>query len=140
MMWVSWKIGPPPLNVPGARAIVSAYALAFAAVIADASVPRAFVKVGVGTGTQYTVACAFAAVAAMAAASTAPANTLDRMRAIVRAGADPLDECRRSALPVGEVLALHVGQRVDLDAERGQLQPRDLAVDRLRHGMHARDE
>src|SRR5919198_5899860 len=51
------------------------------------------------------------------------------------------------ALPAGQIVLLDICQMVDLDAEGGELQPRDLAVDRLgdrvdarREGAGARDE
>ena len=37
-----------------------------------------------------------------------------------------------------QVVRLRVGQRVDLDAQRRELQRRDLALDRVRHRVHAR--
>src|SRR3954464_4237760 len=40
-------------------------------------------------------------------------------------------------LPAVQVAALLVGERVDLDAERLELQPGDLAVDRLGHRVDA---
>src|SRR3954468_11905745 len=45
-----------------------------------------------------------------------------------------------AGLPAREVLALHLGQLVDLDAQRGELEQRDLAIDRVRHRMDARGE
>ena len=57
---------------------------------------------------------------------------------IVRTGrADFFD---RLLGPGPQVLALSVAEDVDLDAQRHQLEPRDLAIDRLGHGMHARPE
>src|SRR5213595_2901518 len=61
---------------------------------------------------------------AMAPAMT-PTRTLARMRAMLR------------WLPAGQIGLLDICQLVDLDAERGELEARDLAVDRLRDGMDA---
>src|ERR1044072_8024272 len=60
---------------------------------------------------------------------------LDRDRAWRSTG-----DSRGSAAPAREGRALRRGQLVDLDPERRELQPRDLAVDLGRHRQDARLE
>src|SRR5512142_1186298 len=44
----------------------------------------------------------------------------------------------RALLPGGQVRLLVLGERVDLDAERGEREPRDLVVDLARDAVDAR--